>query len=374
MRMAIDSRTLTLRPSGTSSYLTCAINEMSRQNPSWIFYLLVHKDLHPETIKLLGKRKNIIIIKKPFFLFPKVGAIWHITKIYFILKTLKPDIFWAPGDPLPLWIPKKIRTIMTVHDFVPKKFKHTMAFNTRLVNNIFFDQSIKKADILWAVSTYTEFEIRKYYPDRKRKNIFVGSGVNKSIFQKKNISLDEKHRLLAKLKINEKFLLFVGAQEPRKNLKFLLSLMPEISKLGYSLLIVGSKGWGKTDIAKVLNQEGYPRNKVVFSGFLSTEELVNVFNIASIYVSSSLNEGFGLPQLEAMNCGCPVVSSHNSGMIEVVEGAGETVKGWDKEDWLNAIRHVDLNRDHYIHRGFKRAQEYDWTLVIRNLTRHLETG
>jgi glycosyltransferase involved in cell wall biosynthesis len=74
-----------------------------------------------------------------------------------------------------------------------------------------------------------------------------------------------------------------------------------------------------------------------------------------------------MPQLEAMACGCPVVSPHNSAMVEVVEGAGETVKTWDEADWLKTITYVDQNREDYIAKGFKRVAAYKRETVIRNL-------
>lgn len=374
MKIAVDARSLTRRPSGTSSYLVTAINEISKRNPSWILYLLVHKELHQEAKKFLHRQDNIVIIKRPFILFSNVGIIWYLIKIFFILKNLKPDFFWAPGHILPPLLPKEIKTIVTVHDLVPKKYKKTMAFITRLTSDMFFNKSINNADILWAVSSYTRSEIERYFPNRKCKNIFVGSGINKSIFKKISISKDEKNKLLEKTKINGKFLLFVGSLEPRKNLEFLLSLIPELSKLSFSLLIVGCEGWKKKEIVKVLNQKDFPRDKVIFSNFLTTEELVKVFNIAAGYISTSVNEGFGLPQLEAMSCGCPVVTSHNSAMIEVVEGAGETVRGWNKKDWINTLKKVYLNRNNYVKLGLKRAEEFDWELIIRNLTKILETN
>lgn len=110
---------------------------------------------------------------------------------------------------------------------------------------------------------------------------------------------------------------------------------------------------------------------MVFAGFLSTEELIKIYNMASVYVSTSSNEGFGMPQLEAMACGCPVVSPHNSAMIEVVEGAGETVKTWEKQDWLEKINQVYQNRDFYINAGFKRVMEYKKELVVKRLTHYI---
>jgi glycosyltransferase involved in cell wall biosynthesis len=147
--------------------------------------------------------------------------------------------------------------------------------------------------------------------------------------------------------------------------------MPELARHGFSLLIVGAPGWGDTRISAIAQAPGFPQDKVVFSGYLTTEELVKVYNLASVYVSTALNEGFGLPQLEAMCCGCPVVTAHNSAMIEVVEGAGKTVASWEEAEWTGAILEVYANRQPYAARGLQRARQYDWHDVIGRLLARL---
>ena len=80
-----------------------------------------------------------------------------------------------------------------------------------------------------------------------------------------------------------------------------------------------------------------------------------------------------MPQLEAMACGCPVISAHNSAMIEVVEGAGETIKSWEKNEWIAAIELVDKTRDKYIDLGFKRVRDYERERIIQDLTKYINT-
>ncbi len=147
--------------------------------------------------------------------------------------------------------------------------------------------------------------------------------------------------------------------------------MPELVKHDFSLLIVGAKGWGTDNNFAKLIPENILSEAVRFSGFIPSEELISIYSTADAYVSTALNEGFGLPQLEAMCCGCPVVSPHNSAMIEIVSGAGETIEGWDKQEWINTILKVCDNREFYISRGLQRAMDYEWNNVIEGLIRYL---
>jgi glycosyltransferase involved in cell wall biosynthesis len=371
LKVAVDGRCLTRNPTGVANYLICALNELTRQKQDWDFYLLVNTDLNKEARDRLVPRKNLILLKEPFFLLKEIGIIWYIFKISNILKDLKPDYFLAPVTVLPPFIPPQIRTIVIVYDVVFKQYKDTMGFINRFFSTFMLDKSIKRAGILWAISGYTKSEVERFYPDRYCKEIQVGCAVDKNIYKKLDIPPEEKQALLQKFNLNEKFIVFVGTVEPRKNLKFLLSLMPDLAKQGFSLLVVGAKGWGKTEIADIVNSPGFPREKVIFSGFITTGELVKLYNTASLFVSASLNEGFGLPQLEAMSCGCPVVTAHNSAMIEVAGEGGTTVKGYEAEDWLRAINSTFENRELFVKKGLEQAEKFNWPAIIKNFSENL---
>lgn len=182
------------------------------------------------------------------------------------------------------------------------------------------------------------------------------------------MSEEQRKSILIKYGVSEKFLLFVGTVEPRKNLDFMLELMPGLAQAGFSLLVVGAKGWGRNRIVTTLQRDGFPTDRVIMAGYVPSEDLVKLYNMAAVYVSTSLNEGFGLPQLEEMHCGCPVVSPHNSAMIEVVAGAGRTVEGWVIGTWQNAILEVYDQRDKYRDLGFMRAVYYKWSAHARRIS------
>ena len=167
--------------------------------------------------------------------------------------------------------------------------------------------------------------------------------------------------------------MFVGTIEPRKNLSFLLHIMPEIYKrTGYKLLIVGAKGWQSSNLSSIINASDYPREAVCFTQYIGSEELIVLYNLANLYISTALNEGFGMPQLEAMACGCPVVSPHNSAMIEVVEKRGLTIKGWDKKNWVNQI--CGLLEDMKKIEAMKNPDisEYNWQDIIERVRHYIE--
>jgi len=371
LKIAIDCRSLRKTPSGIPNFVVSAINGLATQNPDWKLYLLSNESFHPELHKALVKSLNIHIIISPLPFLNNVSFIWLLLKVNSLLKEIKPDLYWAPAFLLPPFLTNQVKTLVTVHDLVFKRYKKTMSFINFLYFSLLHDQSINRADLLWANSEYTSKEIENYFPKRKCKSIFTGFFINNQIFKPASLLALEKQWLMEKFNLGEKFILFVGTLEPRKNLGFLLSLMPELADLGFSLIVIGAKGWGETSIKDVVEAPGFPKINVTFAGFVTTEDLVKVYSMASVYVSTSLNEGFGMPQLEAMACGCPVVSPHNSAMIEVVEGAGVTVKTWDKTDWITTINQVYNNREKYIEAGFRRVEAYQIEKVIKNLTQYI---
>jgi len=366
--IAIDGRNLMHPPSGNATYLICALNELAAQKPEWVFYVLSNRALHPECEKQLVQRPNVHFIRRSF---TRIGLVWYCTQLYFILKELRPDYFWSPATLLPPFIPAGVKTIVTVNDMVPKDFPHTMSFLNRLYSSLFFDRSISGADTLLAISNYTAEQVKRRYPRRKSTTVTVGCGIDKAIFHPVTLAPLQQSETLARYGVSAPFILFVGTLEPRKNLDFMLRLMPQLARDGFTLLVVGAKGWGKSPVAEIVQHADYPSERVVFAGYVPTDDLVKLYNLAALYVSTSLNEGFGLPQLEAMNCGCPVVSPHNSAMIEVVAGAGLTVQGWDCAAWCAAIGRVFANREQYRRSGFGRAVQYEWSQVARSIIHEL---
>ena len=230
----------------------------------------------------------------------------------------------------------------------------TMSVKTLTEYSMLAPMSIKNADLIWAVSNFTATEINYYYPNRKSHKIIVGCGLNPLRYQHIP-SVIELSEIRDKYFINDKTLLFIGTLEPRKNLKFLLSLMPELSVSGWRLLIVGCKGWGKSDLSSIVNSQNYPKDSVTFCDFVSDYTLQGLYRTVSFFISTSLMEGFGLPQLEAMTAGCPVIAAANSAVIEVVGNGGVLVQGWDREIWCSSIKNALNNRGELVSAASQQA-------------------
>ncbi len=365
MRILIDGVRLTNRPAGVIDITISIINALSRNFPFYEIIVITHNELHLDVVAQIETNNNIkIIIEKTTWL-QSIGLYWSLFKINSIINRLQPDLFIAPNSLIsPFFFPKNIKVVIYIHDLVYLLYPDTMNFITMLQMKLLQKFSINRANYFWTNSNYTKKQLELFFPDDMNfKTIFSGSGINHNFLN--NTSF---HKLDSnKYKFHDKkFLLFVGTQEPRKNILFLLQLFSEIRDKDYHLVIVGNNGWGqfKKNLDTIISQKNYPKDRLHFTGYVTLADLIAIYKNASLFISTSLNEGLGLPQLEAMALGVPVISPDNSAMKEVVTGAGITVKSWNIDDWNAGINEIINNREFYIKKGYERALLYNWDKAV----------
>lgn len=335
--LAFDGRPLTAKMTGIANVLRSVLDSLVKHHPEIRIIIFAPSAFDDSLDRDYCKFPNVTVVRRKFISEKLPKLIWYNLHMPFIMRGYGVTDFVSVRTELPLWLPRKIRRIAFVHDVVAIEYPETMELKNRLVNRIFFSRTIRKADLLWCVSNYTKSRVVNYFPESEPRIRMVGIGAGTDIFRDLSLSDQEKKEYLDELGVTGRPLLFVGSLEPRKNLSFLLDLMPELYRRGFQLIVVGAKGWKNSDIAITVNAPGFPKESVIFTGYVSDEELVMLYNCAECYVSTSLNEGFGLPQLEAMLCGCRVVSPDNSAMSEVVGGRGVLVSSWNKNEWIDTI-------------------------------------
>ena len=160
----------------------------------------------------------------------------------------------------------------------------------------------------------------------------------------------------------EAYALFVGTLEPGKDLKTLIKAMTFLKDSSLQLKIVGAKGWRQSQLPQLLKENGL-EEKVVFTGFVSAEELTTLYKNASLFILPSLYEGFGLPIVEAMKSGTAVLTSQNSAMSEVAGGAARLVSALDVEDILEALLQLstdDIYVSGLVGKGLERSEAFSW--------------
>lgn len=274
------------------------------------------------------------------------------------------DVFFSPH----FFISALSRTVKRVTTFHDLSFEYFPEFFTK--QQIFWHNfgmnpswQAKFSDRIIAVSESTKNDLEKYYSIDPAKIDAVYSGVSPLI---KRPSQEKLELFRHREGLPEKFILFLGKLEPRKNVAGLLKAFNVLKSYdGFAdlgLVIAGSKGWLCGDIFKEAGKSPH-RGQIIFKDYISDNERSFYYGLASVFVYPSFFEGFGFPPLEAMACGTPVVASNNSSLPEVVGDAGLLVDPYNVSDIAMAIKNLLEDRrlrENLIKKGLARAQQFSW--------------
>lgn len=283
------------------------------------------------------------------------------------------DLFHSPDFVLPPL--RKAKSILTVHDlsFLRHPECYEAAFREYLESAV--PRSVGRADLILADSESTRQDLIELLAVDSDRVEVLYSGVEKRFHPITDaISLA---RVREQYGLPERFILSVGTLQPRKNYERLLEaygcLIDRID-LDVKLVIAGGKGWLYERIFRRV-EELELNGKVIFLGFFEDDDLPTLYILADLFVFPSLYEGFGLPPLEAMACGTPVVSSNASSLPEVVDGVAEMVDPLDVDGLAEAMFRVlsegDL-RAEMIRKGLIRAGQFTWEGAARALLHSYE--
>lgn len=223
------------------------------------------------------------------------------------------DLFWSPRHHLPLRLPNSVKGVVSVHDLVWKRYPETMRGMNKFLERGLMSPSLRKAAGIIAVSDFTASEIALEYPDCEPRCMTIPEAAEVS-----TVTYEEQFPLP-----EGPYLLFVGTPEPRKNLPRLLQAYASARQQGVeqTLVLVGGGGWGDVDVEATIKSLGLEQ-AVQCRGQVSDAELGALYASATALLMPSLYEGFGLPALEAMSHGTPVIASDCSALPEVVRDGG----------------------------------------------------
>lgn len=373
MKILIDGRTFVVASTGITTFLKGCLTSWAKASPSDTFIVALPK--HPDpSIDTTAFPANVQFLHISNWLLQRLpNLIWLITMMPVLARRFHADLYFSPVPCIPFFLPRRMKTLITVHDVVNIEFQQTMQWTNIIANKLLFSRSVKKADRIWTNSHYTRKKIEQYFPLRKCQTMMTGCAVDRQVFRPLTITKDQQDAIRQRHGINGRFLLFVGSLEPRKNLEFLLRIMPEVyHRYGVQLVVVGGKGWKNSSLGNILSQPEYPKACTRFCGYITNSELAELYNMAACFISASLNEGFGMPQLEALLCDCPVITSHNSAMIEVAgdKKGATTVEGYEPETWVKEIGRVlkELPEP-----DPQELAEYDWDTIVGRFKKYLNT-
>jgi glycosyltransferase involved in cell wall biosynthesis len=253
---------------------------------------------------------------------------------------------------------KNVPQVFTLHDLSLMKYRAMHPRERVWFSDLFFDRRIHRATHIITVSNFVRSEICNEFPIDPDRVTTIWEAPDPSFFPRKREKIDE---VIKRLKLPRDYLLFVGTLEPRKNLSLLIKALAR-GKDDIPIVLVGWKGWGDNQWWQVAKEAGITK-RIFTTGFVDEESLSCLYSGALALVFPSHYEGFGLPLLEAMACGCPVVSSNAASLPEVAGDAAVFIDPNDDEDLADAMNKVVFDsevRDKLKLKGLERAKEFSW--------------
>ncbi len=312
MRIGIDARPLTKQRAGIGTYvynIIKQINEFDKQNEYYLFSCReVSLDFE------LGDNWHIVTESG------KVGTLWLAARGSALIKKYNIDVFWGTQHVLPFGKVEGVRYVLTICDLAQFRVKNIGSNYNSIIQKLFVKGSCKRADRIIAISEATKYDIVSLFGIESSKIActYLG-GTDKP----KDRSDEEVKAVKEKFGIKDKYFLFVSTIEPRKNVDTIVKGFEAFKAKGfkeYSLVLVGGLGWKYEGVLKQIEDSSY-KTDIIRTGFVTQDEKQCLFKGAEAFVYPSLYEGFGIPLLEAMNYGLPVITSNVSSLPEVGQDA-----------------------------------------------------
>lgn len=367
MRILINAQPLMSFHTGVARYTRSIIDALQLYAPqheyfySWAFHISKTLPQIPSksTVSFLFHHLKEIIKKTP--LAPVARRLRQRSSG---LKTGPFDIYLEPNF-IPLKNIKAKKLLVVVHDFSP--YIHPEWHPEERVSYFkkTFWTEIKRADLV-LVDSHAVKEEAKYLGFAEEKLKVIYPGIDHRLFRP--LPKEELESFKVRFNLPDRFLLFVGTLEPRKNLKtFLLAhaLLPASLRERYPVILCGYSGWKNEDIKQMMGG-----TNVKYIGYVSDKELAALYNLATLFVFPSLYEGFGFPPIEAMACGCPVLASDIPVFRETLKDLAFFADPKSPESFAQSLKYL-LNNPEGLScntlAGIERAREFTWESAAINL-------
>ncbi len=289
----------------------------------------------------------------------------------------KLDALFVPLQTQPFLRPK-MKTVITIHDIAFFEFPEYFTLKNRTLLYLFSSYGIRSADKIVTPSQSTKNDIINHYKVPEEKVIVTPFAFNKEIF--KPVPEDfNSQEILEKYHIKKPYILFVGVLQPRKNVTRLVQAFNILKKklqIPHQLVLVSSKGWLYEDILKEIKKSPYKKD-IIQTGNMPLSELPKLLWETEVFVLPSLYEGFGLPVLEALACGTPVVTSNNSSLPEVGGDAALYIENPKNETEiaekiLKVISNKDLQKE-MRRKGFEQAKKFSWRKCAKQVLKVIKS-
>jgi len=368
MRLAFDIRGIGGDRGGKGIWTANVLETIFNSSPLNQYYLYTDKEIqnkyaslaHVHVVKVEGR-----------------GFLWH-WNCYKKMVTDKIEVFLATESYIIPFLhdPKKLKVGLVVHDLVAFKSPAKHQKKATWIEHITLKKAVQTSRWIFTVSESTQNDLIERYPHYRlnEKMTVVYAGVRAEFLNQKPKT--QRDEILKQHSLDSDYLLMASTLEPRKNIVGALEAYAELSvelQKKYPLVIVGKKGWYFEEIfQKVIDLK--LEKKVKFLGYVSDEDLASLMQGATAFLFPSFYEGFGLPILEAMALGVPVISSHNSSLPEVGGEAVHYVDPYDAKNMTEGMTKILENpayRKQLIDKEVIQVKQFSWKKTATRIMQSL---
>jgi len=367
MRIGIDGSSILSERTGIGNYTFHLIQNLLRvdKKNEYVIFLNSYTKEIPDYAFLSQENAKVKHYRIPGPLLIKLWKYLHIPPIDFLIG--KVDVFHSPAS----YIPPQMRgfRVTTIHDIY---FMRNPESCEKLGGKFLLStlpRILSKMDKIIVPSFFTKNEITALLKIPEEKIVVIYEGVDHSIYHSyyNEIILDG---ILKEYCLPQNYILFVGTIEPRKNVEGLLLAYKRLQELVHNppkLVIVGRRGMDSEKVFELVMQLNIYKD-VIFTGYIPQEHLPLIYRNSLIFVYPSFYEGFGLPVLEAMTCGVPVIISDNSALVEIAGEAGVIVDSNNYYQMAEKMRELITShrlREDLQKRAFDVSRRYSWDLTAK---------
>lgn len=349
MNIGVDITTFAQKHSGIQVHVKNVLDYLQQRDKENEYYLFEYVR---SGYKITNPKWHLITKKKPRVLWSR--TIWFQCIFPWLLKKHEINTLWSPDFFVPVFVSKKIKVILTIHDLTFIRFSETMDRNLLRRFRLYFPRSVKKANKIFTVSENIKKEVLTYIPASRKKQIIVSAN-GKPSWQLPQ-EYDAKKR--------DEFIFFPGNFEPRKNVISVIKGMELLikEKMTIRLHLSGNPGWKNEKIYSYIQNSPIKEN-IVFLGYLSEQDLVKQYCNCKALIFPSLYEGFGMPVLEALYCDCMVITSKGTVMQDICGDAAIYFEPLDPRDIADKIKTIfsfDFDRNKYLCNRKVVLDRFDW--------------
>ncbi len=366
MRIGFDGKRALYNKSGLGSYSRNTIHALSTYQPNWELFVFRHskKPMLPFTYE-----SNVNFVTPHNAFYRRFGKLWRMQGISAALKKMPLDIYHGLSHELPLGIEKTgVKTVVTMHDVIFLRHPELFDASYRMIFRKKYAHACKVADRFIAITKQSKQDVMHYFkvPSDKIDVIYQDCS---PLFHEK-IPIEKVQQIRQKYALPETFILYVGTIEPRKNL---LAVFKAIHRgnIDVPIVAVGRPTRYLDEVKAYVAKNGL-ENKAIFLHQVSNEELPAMYKAARLFVFPSMFEGLGLPIVEAMNVGIPVITTNGSCFPEIGGDAARYVNYGNTDEMIAAITDILLHDELHasmVEKGRKQAATFNEEDIVKDLVK-----